>query len=833
MRLTMVMIILFILMFGNMLAQDLTGFRFCLDPGHDSYPQDKPFETRINLRVARFLKSYLEAYGAEVILTHNDTIGSFSLSSRAGMANSFNADFFQSLHHNAYLGTANYSVVIYSKNYSASHLAENQRLSQIESTLLQKALYTTAAYVWKDYDALGYNLGVLSPLTVPGVLSEASFWDYKPEIMRLDNLRYLQLEAKSLFFSFLDYYDIPRPTSSTVFGQLKDSQGNGIPFTSISLMNGQDTMTYQTDTENLDITDADNGWWQSVVGTIEMVKNGFFFFENFPAGPAELKVSSPYISVQTSSINVVADDVTEKNFTINQQVPPLVSLVWPSSLYLDRLSVEDSIVLKFTNAMHSDTEGAIELFPNAGNLSFRWSSQKYYLTIIAENLEYNTRYEVRINGEIARDLNMKYLDQDQDGMMGDTVSFYFQTRPDDQTAPEIVQIYPAVDQSDASSLLPVMVLFDEKIDTLTGIPYNPFPFYVVNANGGKTVLDRRIYSRTLKNRSAFFISADNALQPATQYYITIKGGFRDLYGNSNSGVLKYYYTTQSVSYSDPMVLDSLMQLEWSIVPGFSSGLDTDQINLELRDSLYIPGDTIGRAMILTYRWDELAAGRASYWRSTPPDEGFVLDYDLLWPIMADSSSDRLRFILAPISNISDSSQYIHSDWTTLDFWGWRTIRWDLQQLMILPELRKNREELYTLWGWEVESQAQSSTSTSSLILKEPKLARRVMVDVGEYGTDASVMNKELECLLYPNPFNNRISLRGVFAGAKANEIITIEIFDMLGRKLVQTSLQIGQPQFKWIWDGRDRTGNMASSGIYLVRVSAGSVRHIQRILMMQ
>ena len=42
-------VLLFILLsFTTTYAQsDLTGMKFCIDPGHGNYPNDKPFETRI------------------------------------------------------------------------------------------------------------------------------------------------------------------------------------------------------------------------------------------------------------------------------------------------------------------------------------------------------------------------------------------------------------------------------------------------------------------------------------------------------------------------------------------------------------------------------------------------------------------------------------------------------------------------------------------------------------------------------------------------------------------------------------------------------------------
>ena len=96
----LVFILLIIMATATYGQTDLSGLKFCLDPGHGNYPNDKPYETRINLRVANFLKNSLEEYGAWVIVTRKDSAANVSLSQREYIANSNNVDFFLSIHHN-------------------------------------------------------------------------------------------------------------------------------------------------------------------------------------------------------------------------------------------------------------------------------------------------------------------------------------------------------------------------------------------------------------------------------------------------------------------------------------------------------------------------------------------------------------------------------------------------------------------------------------------------------------------------------------------------------------------------------------------------------------
>ena len=89
-------------------AQYIGGLKICLDPGHggDNHIQNYKRgptglrEAEINLRVALYLKEFLEKSGATVILTRDGDY-EIDLKKRTEMANFNQADIFISLHHNA------------------------------------------------------------------------------------------------------------------------------------------------------------------------------------------------------------------------------------------------------------------------------------------------------------------------------------------------------------------------------------------------------------------------------------------------------------------------------------------------------------------------------------------------------------------------------------------------------------------------------------------------------------------------------------------------------------------------------------------------------------
>lgn len=68
---------------------------------------------------------------------------------------------------------------------------------------------------------------------------------------------------------------------------------------------------------------------------------------------------------------------------------------------------------------------------------------------------------------------------------------------------------------------------------------------------------------------------------------------------------------------------------------------------------------------------------------------------------------------------------------------------------------------------------------------------------------------------YPNPFNGRIGANYRVGGSGR---IQIDLYDVLGRRVRSWNRRAESAGlFAWHWDGRDRTGTAAASGIYSIR----------------
>ena len=288
---------------------DLTGLKFCIDPGHGGHnaANDRNvipdvgtsfWESESNFQKALWLKPMLEAKGAWVILTRytndypNDALEP-SLSSRWQLANDNNVNWFHSIHSNAYNGAVNYTMVLLKEIISTRTIAfpAAVTMSSYVYQNIRTNMRTTSsggntgtAGVYMDYTFYGgasggYNLGVLNGLSMPGELSEGEFHDYFPETRRLMNKDYLRLEAYALRNSFLQYYGAAYDTLGTIAG----FQKNGTtPINNVVIRLLPRNTVYTGDAYN----------------------NGFYIFDSLAPGTYTVRFETPGVAVDSVTVTI-------------------------------------------------------------------------------------------------------------------------------------------------------------------------------------------------------------------------------------------------------------------------------------------------------------------------------------------------------------------------------------------------------------------------------------------------------------------------------------------------------------------------------------------------
>ncbi len=197
-------------------ARFLKGVRIVLDPGHVG--QRDPGgtwkrgptglrEAEVNLRVAHFLREFLEAAGAHVTLTRErdeslNLPDKEDLRQRVELANRLPADLFLSIHHNANSNPQpNYTSVFYHGTASdnpASLSAGRYLITGLNDALRLESHLECA--LLSDYLVNDRNgFAVLRQAEVPALLSEASFHSNPAEEARLRDPVYNRREAYGLF----------------------------------------------------------------------------------------------------------------------------------------------------------------------------------------------------------------------------------------------------------------------------------------------------------------------------------------------------------------------------------------------------------------------------------------------------------------------------------------------------------------------------------------------------------------------------------------------------------------------------------------------------------
>ena len=99
-------------------------------------------------------------------------------------------------------------------------------------------------------------------------------------------------------------------------------------------------------------------------------------------------------------------------------------------------------------------------------------------------------------------------------------------------------------------------------------------------------------------------------------------------------------------------------------------------------------------------------------------------------------------------------------------------------------------------------------------------------------TDVEVMNNIPKTYAlhqnYPNPFNPSTTIE---YGLPISSKVRIVIYDVLGREVIRLiDSEHSAGFYSVIWDGKNRTGKLVASGIYIYRIVAEDVKGEQKFL---
>lgn len=555
-------------------AQDLTGIKIHINPGHGGwdgndrgiptplYPSVSAnvgfWESQSNLDKGLQLKTMLEALGASVQIsrTQNRTEDDLPLSTIVQMANEFQADFMLSIHSNAGNGIANHVLQLFSGvSDGDTHIyptpTPKSDESKAISTEIAKNLYKNKITYWtSSYNVSGDKTfgrlymdnwsdgyGVLRGLTVPGVISEGAMHDYIPETYRLMNMEYKWLEAWNFKKAFCTYFKQAEIPTGNIAGYVKD--GRNLILDGSYKKYSKDLLL-PLDSAKLTILETNQTY------IVDKNRNGVYVFKDLQPGVYNVKAEAKGYYPQTQQITVLKNEINYLNFELNKvrNTPPQVTSFSPNVALTDSVIASTDIVLKFNWDMdEATTRAAFSITPAVeGTLTFEDSQYVLRFTPTMP-FEKSTLYTVKLDKSAKHPDNMT-MEQD--------FVFRFVTKSRNRLA--LLESYPSNGNKGVYAAKPLFYfIFDKPLDT-SNIRDE---VNVYNASG--TAISKTTRSVLINKIGAaygdIYFELTEPLTAGSNYSVRLGGEAMDNTGVKLVEPIEINFTASAVAVTDKTIID--------------------------------------------------------------------------------------------------------------------------------------------------------------------------------------------------------------------------------------------------------------------------------------
>ncbi|MEX2371547.1 MAG: Ig-like domain-containing protein [Bacteroidales bacterium] len=512
------LLFIFISINGYGQAPDFTGLKVMINPGHGGHDSDDRgmpngfWESEGNLTKGLWLRDLLESRGCEVIMSRelNRTEDDLPLSTIAAMANDNNVDLFISIHSNGGNQVSNYPMTIFNGKSDDPAIPEAKVWAQI----LWEQLITNEATFWTNTSPhfIGdltlnpgwtYGYGVLYPLEVPGIISEGSFHDYRPEMDRLLNLDYRRQEAWNMLLAMETYFNLPGTEDfGNISGIIRDSL---LAKDNYSIANSPD--------KYMNV----NGAVVELVETgdiyqVDLVNTGFYMFDSIPPGSYNLVFSATDYFNDTVQIEVIPHQFSFHNpwMKADKTMAPRVISTTPHDG--DTINCFDPVRITFNMNMDSLTVAqAFNISPNIPG-SFSWD--KDYLNVYFQpDIPFDTltEYTVTLNNTAEHQWGVA---------MDSAVSLSFITG--DRNRYTLLASFPSISQQEVSPYLQFRLIFDAPLNNTSLINS-----VEIIPKEGTTLGTKGATISSIDGTGHYYFSPSTDLQYNSTYTLKIHGSVMD------------------------------------------------------------------------------------------------------------------------------------------------------------------------------------------------------------------------------------------------------------------------------------------------------------------
>lgn len=730
-------LILLFLLSGTIFAQDFSGIRIYINPGHGGHDSDDRYiaetgfwESESNLSKGLHLRDMLLSMNATVKIsrTTNTTADDLPLSVIDADANNFDADFFHSIHSNGFNGTSNYTVVFYKELSGSPVFPLARTMSDIMKDHLYKVNRTTAAYARGDYSFLGFNLGVLRTLNMPGTLSEGSFHDYIPESFRLRNTYYHKHEAWAIVRSLIDYFNLTDISDGIIAGIVRD------PFQDVSYYSISGTNDDKKPVNYLKATLFPD----SLVYNGDDKNNGFYFFDGIAPGNYTVIIEAENFKADTFDVVSVAN--TSKFYDVWMEVEPDYSVpqvvnIEPSGNVTD-VSLFQPVTFEFDIRMDkTSVQNAFSSTPEISG-SFEWGNNDKLMTFTPSG-KWNpgTEYTVQISSSAQSIFGVS---------MDSSYQLVFTTR----SKLNLVDVYPKAGENNVSTTAMIIIEFDAGIDagTLSGNVL----FLDPQGNFVSIFVDQTAYKDGIIK-----FEPTNELKKGTEYTLELKEGIGDVEGLKFGETYSAVFQTESFSYVDGVILEDFESSpSWTVttLTSVTYGINSGETSFVYSSDRKKDGEFSGK---LTYSFlDSNAAVGIVSTSSFSMSENSLVG---MW-VFGNYSSNLINFIF---TDVNGQIKLVPID--TLNYTGWK------MQSLLLSELDFQPNAFH---GIQIEYSNGAPLNGEIYI-------DGVQSDFST-GMQDGIVNQPYEYSLrqnYPNPFNPSTIIS--FSLAEKTRV-SLRIYNLLG-----------------------------------------------------
>lgn len=799
----------------------LSGWNIYLDPGHSQNENMGIYnysEAKKNLRVGLNLRQMLLDWTDidTVYICRTNDQQSVTLTQRTDQANSLGAAHYHSIHSDAAtMGSpANSNLIMWGQlgiGGPEKTPYGGKKMSIIMNVLLTAGMRNTSRGAMGDrdfYQVAGSTpyLHVNRETNMASELSEAGFHTNPTQNQLNMNANWKRMEAKTMFWTILRYHNITRPFAGTSIGIIKDLESGLAINGAIVSLEGQ-----------VDTTDTYQSLFYQYSNDPDLLRNGFYYFENISPGTHQLQVTAAGYDVYTADITMQDTFFTFKDVSLISNVPPTIASTVPlqnDSLYPGN----EDIVINFTRQMdRTSVEANLSIVPSV-SYTVNWTNNDKTLTIETENFNFTTQYAITIGGNSIGKYGHPF-DGDGNGVGGDPFTLTVLTKVPDLIAPSITDVYPSATSTNVEYRPVINVTFDELLKTSTISSRFKIVRNSTQTNAAGILRHYAVDGRSVLN---FFVTTPLIENEA--YTIKVQAGIEDVFGNPTPVDYTYEFTTGNSNYFAQTLIDNFdagITNWWQ--PG-SSGSTVGTLplttNIESSTTVLNVNTASTKSMQLNYDWDTSAPVWLIREYFSPAAPSFDVNTLLQVFMFGDGSNNKFRFAVRETA----PGNFEVSPWFDINWYGWKIVNWDLSLGQTGNWLGNNVFEPPLKFDSFQLTYEAGNKSTSTVYFDDLRTAVFAPTEVEQ--ENRIVPTEFVLQQNFPNPFNPVTQIKFSVPAASNVKLIVTDILGKEVATLVNDELAAGNYNVNF-------DASSFSSGVYFYTIITDNFKQSKKMILMK